>query len=45
MYGCADFAVGDVGAVVSDLRVGQDDDLPGVRGIGEDLLVSGDGRY
>src|SRR5439155_19962427 len=32
-----------LGAVVADLWVGKDYNLPGVRRIGEDLLVSGDG--
>ena len=31
------------GAVVADLRVGEDDDLAGVGGIGEDFLVAGEG--
>ena len=30
-----------VGAVVSDLGIGENDDLPGVGGIGGDLLVAG----
>jgi hypothetical protein len=32
-----------IGAVVSDFRVGQDDDLPGVGGVGENFLVAGNG--
>ncbi len=31
-----------VDAVVADVRVGEGDDLPGVRGIGHDLLVAGE---
>ena len=30
-----------VGAVVADLRVGEDDDLAGIGGIGENFLVAG----
>src|SRR5215471_11623551 len=30
-------------AVVADLRVGENYDLPGIRGIGENLLISGNG--
>src|SRR3954451_15815171 len=37
------FIVFRVGAVIADLWIGKDYDLPGVRRIGEDLLVSGDG--
>ena len=37
------FVVGGVGAVVPDLRIGQDDDLAGIGRIGEDFLVAGDG--
>jgi hypothetical protein len=37
------FAVLGGRAIVADLRVGEDDDLPGVGGVGEDFLVSGDG--
>jgi hypothetical protein len=33
-----------VGAVVADVRVSEDDDLAGVGRIGEDFLVTGDGR-
>ena len=32
-----------IGAVIADLRVGQDNDLPGIRRIGENFLVAGDG--
>jgi hypothetical protein len=32
-----------IGAVITDLRVGQDNYLAGVRGIGENFLVAGDG--
>src|SRR5580692_1389076 len=32
-----------VGAVVADLRIGQDNNLPRVGGISEDFLVAGDG--
>ena len=31
------------GSVVADLRIGEDDDLAGIRGIGEDFLVAGEG--
>ncbi len=30
-------------AVIADLRVGENDDLPGVGGIREDLLIAGEG--
>jgi hypothetical protein len=33
-----------VGAVVADLRVGENDDLAGIGRIGENFLVAGDGR-
>ena len=33
------------GAVIADLRVGENDDLAGIGGIGEDFLVAGDARY
>ena len=36
------FVIGDAGAVIADLRVGENDDLPGIGGIGEDFLISGD---
>src|SRR5437764_8481156 len=32
-----------IGAVVSYLGIGENDDLPGIRGISENLLVTGDG--
>src|SRR5947208_14941864 len=32
-----------VGAVISYLRIGEDDNLSGIRGIGKDFLVTGDG--
>ncbi len=35
------FVVGGVGAVVADLRIGEDDNLAGVGRIGEDLLITG----
>ena len=31
-----------VSAIVADLRVGEDNDLPSVRGICEDFLIAGD---
>ncbi len=37
------FVIGGAGAVIADLRVGENDDLAGIGGIGEDFLVSGDG--
>src|SRR5208282_4878226 len=37
------FVVFGIRAVVSDFRVGQDDDLTAVGGVGEDFLVAGDG--
>ena len=37
------FVIVRVGAVVADLRIGQDDDLAGIGRIGEDFLVAGDG--
>ena len=37
------FVVGLVGAVVADLRIGENDDLAGIRRIGEDFLIAGDG--
>src|SRR5208282_5391533 len=36
-------AVFGIGAVVSDFGVGQNDDLPGVGGVGENFLVAGNG--
>ena len=35
------FVVVDAGAVIADLRIGEDDDLAGIGGIGEDFLVAG----
>src|SRR5205085_1805404 len=32
-----------VGAVISYLRIGEDHDLPGIRGISKNFLVAGDG--
>ena len=32
-----------VGADVADVREGEGDDLPGIRGVGEDLLIAGHG--
>src|SRR5580698_4729651 len=37
------FAVGSRGPVVAYLRVSENDDLPGIGGICEDFLISGDG--
>src|SRR5262249_1947447 len=37
------FIVFGVGSVIADLRVGEDNDLSCVRGIGEDFLVTSDG--
>ena len=37
------FVIAFVGAVVADLRIGEDDDLAGIRGIGEDFLIARDG--
>src|SRR5580698_103277 len=37
------FIIGIVGAVVADLRIGQDDNLAGVRRIGENFLIAGEG--
>jgi len=28
-----------------DVRIGQTDDLPGVAGVGEDFLITGEGWY
>jgi hypothetical protein len=39
----ARFAVGGAGAVIADLRIGENDDLSGIGGIREDFLVTGDG--
>src|SRR5690349_14371825 len=36
------FVVFRIGAVVSDFGVGKNDDLPGVRGVGEYFLVTGE---
>ena len=41
--GLGGFVVVSVGAVVADLRVGEDDDLAGIGRIGEDFLIAGDG--
>ena len=30
------------GTVVSDLRIGENDDLAGIRGVGENFLVAGE---
>ena len=40
----AGLEVGGVDAVVADVRVGERDDLPGVRRVGDDLLVAGQRR-
>ena len=37
------FVVVGVGAVIADFRIGEDYDLAGVRRVGEDFLVAGDG--
>src|SRR5690349_18721908 len=37
------FVVGRVGAIVADLRIGEDNDLAAVGWIGENFLVPGDG--
>ena len=39
----AGFVIVGIGAVVADLRVGEDDDLAGIGRIGEDFLIAGDG--
>ena len=39
----ARFEVGGVDAVVADVRVGEGDDLAGVGGVGDDLLVAASG--
>ncbi len=36
------FVIVAAGAVVADLRVGEDDDLAGIGGVGEDFLVAGE---
>ena len=41
--GAAGFAIGLVGAVVTDLRIRENDDLAGVRRVSEDFLIAGDG--
>src|SRR5208282_26154 len=41
--GAHGLAVFGIGAVVSDFRVGQDNDLSGVRRVGENFLVAGNG--
>ena len=33
---------GGAGAVIADLRIGEDDDLAGVGGVGEDFLIPGE---
>ena len=35
--------VGGAGSVIADLRIGQDHDLAGVGGVGEDFLISREG--
>ncbi len=42
--GFARFAIEMVRAIVADLRVGEDDDLAGIRGIRKDLLITRDRR-
>ena len=37
------FVVVGVGAVVADLRIGQNNNLAGIGGVGEDFLLTGDG--
>ena len=37
------FAVGLIGTVVADLRVGKDDDLAAIGRIGENFLIAGNG--
>src|SRR6185436_18059666 len=39
----ARFAILGVHAGIADMRIRQGDDLPAIRGVGEDLLVAGDG--
>src|SRR5262249_28678919 len=41
--GARGFVVFGVGAVVADLRIGQNDDLSGVGGVGENFLIAGNG--
>ena len=36
------FLIVKIGAHVSDVRIGKADDLPGVAGIGEDFLITGE---
>ena len=36
------FVIVAAGAVIADLRVGEDDDLAGIRGIGENFLIAGE---
>ena len=43
MYGPRGFVVVGAGAVVADLRIGEDDDLAGIGRIGEDFLIAGEG--
>ena len=42
MYGFGGLVILDAGAVVADLRVGEDDDLAGIRRVGEDFLIAGE---
>ena len=42
MYGRRRFLVVEIRADVADVRIGQADDLPGVAGIGENFLVTGE---
>jgi len=37
------FVIVRVGAVIADLRIGQDNNLSCIGGIGEDFLITGDG--
>ena len=37
------FAIGRIGAVVADLRIGEDHDLAAIGRIGENFLIAGDG--
>src|SRR6266550_1049657 len=41
--GARSFVVFGVGAVVSDFRIGENDDLAGVGRVGKDFLIAGDG--
>ena len=40
--GFGGFVIGGAGAVIADLRVGENDDLAGIGGVGEDFLIAGD---